>query len=128
MPFNLLYRDYLQNNSGGSEAGGLLDENAWNQLSPEQQASLVNFNNLGTVVGRNDSRYQQLAGQTQAETNRPVILQGGSFDPARNFDQKGNQIIKDPSRVYQGDGYFARSADNETPGYQAGVADSGMFK
>ncbi len=126
MPFQLNYRDYLANNSGGSEAGGLLSPDQWAQLDPQQQAGLVNFQGLGTAIGRNDSRYADLASKTGVEQNRPINIGSGILDPNMR-DQKGNLIVKDPSKVYQGDGYYALGADNYTPGYQAGVADSGIF-
>lgn len=126
MPFQLNYRDYLANNSGGSEAGGLLSPEQWAQFDPQQQAGLVNFQNMGVAIGRNDPRYGDLAQQTQVEQGRPINVGGGILDPNMR-DQKGNLIVKDPSRVYQGDGYYALGADNYTPGYQAGVADSGIF-
>lgn len=126
MPFNLTYRDYLANNSAGSEAGGLLSPEQWAQLDPQQQSGLVNFQGLGTAIGRNDSRYADLAQQTGVEPGRPINIGSGILDPNMR-DQKGNLIVKDPSKVYQGDGYYALGADNYTPGFQAGVADSGLF-
>jgi hypothetical protein len=128
--FEISYRDYLANVPQGSEAGSPpMSESDFNALSPDQKAQLVNFQHLGITVGANDQRYAAFAGTNiKPEDGRPINFNYGTFDPNKNYDSKGNQIIKDPSRVLQGNGWWASSADNETPGYQAGVADSGLFK
>lgn len=127
MPSPVTYQDYLRSIVQPSEGGpaGALPEDQWNAMSLAEQ--MRNLPGGGLTVGANDPRYGLLAQQTGAETGRPIELMSGVFNPNQR-DVKGNLIIKDPSRVLQGDGYYGHSSDNQTSGTQANSADSGLFK
>jgi hypothetical protein len=130
MDFKPTYSDYVKFNKSSSETDNpapLIPEDQWNAMSWKQR--LAQMPGGGLTIDKNDPRYAALAKLTGAEPGRPIEITFATFDPKRNFDAKRNQIIKDPSRVADiGDGMMAVSSDNFTSGFQAGVADSGMFK
>lgn len=109
----LTYQDYFRQHQGVDEGGSptntAVDEATWSAMSPQEQ-----WANVGGAlrIANDDPRYAQLAG-TKPEDGRPITIVGGSFDANSNSYQ-GVQVVKDPSRVVQGDGWFAYSDDNLT--------------
>jgi hypothetical protein len=108
MPFT--YQDYLRtvNPQGNMEdLGGLLNQGQWDALNPTDQ-----LYSMGGMLSLNpgDSRYNDFAATTKPELGRAInIVPGQGLD-----SYQGVNIFNDPSRVQQGDGWHAYSADNQT--------------
>lgn len=128
MDFSPTYQDYLKRGSygqGGSEAGGgaPISEEQWSAMPLQEKMNNISG---GLSISKGDPRYEDLLKLTKGEPGRPINIIAGKFNPNLR-DMKGNLIIKDPSKVPDLGGMWAYSSDNQTPGSQAAIADSGLF-
>jgi hypothetical protein len=130
MSFALTYQDYLNSLPSNSESSSTptpgMSEIEWNALPIEQRFKLIG--NGGLVIGRNDPRYAELFAQTGGEEGRPLSISPGKFDPAnqsRNGEGQIVQALKDPTHMFQGDGFWAHNPSEETPDAQkqGGMSD-----
>jgi hypothetical protein len=122
----LNYRDYLANAPGlnaSENATAPMSEADWNALPPDQQWGLLGHGSQGISVNHFDPRYAALKPTVGGEPDRSVFVMPEQFNS--NYNNHGVQRFTDPSKVNQGQGYYASSEDNATPQAQdtGGMSD-----
>lgn len=104
------YRDYLaywnsqQHGDGGDTP---LSEEQWRRINPSQRWGMLGDS---VAITPDDPRYQGLLGQVNGEAGRNIFLSGSRLNDSN---------LVNPAGQYAGDGFFAHSESNQTPGYQA---------
>lgn len=118
--FSLSYQDYLNANpqlQGGSEAGSssYMSQDAWSALSSADQ-----WKNLGggLSIDQNDPRYAAIAAQTGGDPSRGLYIRSGALTDT--------SIFNDPSKVYQGNGFYAFDPANQTAQEEARQNSGGL--
>lgn len=114
----LNYAAYRQTKEGWDESGGrtntAVSEDAWNQMT--QQQRLEHWGGGQLMVKPGDPGYEELAGQTKGEAGRNIFITLDAMGAPKPGDQEG--YLVDPTREFKGDGFYAHSEDNQTPGFQ----------
>ena len=114
----LTYQDYLKAMSGrGGDSGGgtgAFDEATWNRMTPQEQ-----WNNVGggLTITPDDPRYAGLAASTHPDPGRNIGVAPGTM-PSSGF--------VDPSRNFQGNGFWAGAGNNRTPQSEAHDNSGGL--
>ncbi len=122
MPFSLdkifNYEAYRRTKEGWDEAGGrtntAVSEDDWNRMTPQQR--LQHWGGGQLMLKPGDDGYDELAAQTRGEPGRNIFLTLDAQGTPKPGDQEG--YLVDPGREFKGDGFFAHSEDNQTPGFQ----------
>lgn len=122
------YQDYLNSLPTSSESGskydGAVPESQWNAMSTADKLKNIHGGG-GKILNPGSPEYSEFAQKTGAEPGRNILMVPGTFDPAKNRLPDGRPFLVDPSKIVQGDGWFAYAPNNMTPDAQkrGGMSD-----